>query len=225
MAPILAVMAALLVVGAAVPQPPDQKRESPQVNTRPAPLTSLTVDDIVERIMSFDQDKKGKVTRDDLPERMQFLIDRGDTNKDGALDKEEIRNLATKLAPALGGLADRDQVRVGKGGRPNGFSAGSRPVPGGSARFGIDFGPDTNVMERVVDDLKLSGGKKDLAMAAVKAHQDSVRKLMDQARAELLQKMKEILSEEELNDFKAALVRPRGGSTIIAPPGLQERIP
>jgi hypothetical protein len=35
---------------------------------------------------------------------------------------------------------------------------------------------------------------------------------MDKARAELLQKMKEILSDEELNDFKAALDRPRGAS-------------
>jgi hypothetical protein len=66
-----------------------------------------------------------------------------------------------------------------------------------------------------VDDLQLSGRKTDRAEAAVKAHQENVRKLMDQARAELLQRMKEILSEEELNDFKAALDRPRGGRVFI----------
>jgi hypothetical protein len=69
-----------------------------------------------------------------------------------------------------------------------------------------------------VDDLKLSGEKKDRAMAAVKAHQENVGKLMDQARAELLQKMKEILSKEELEDFKAALDRPRAGTFIVGPP-------
>jgi hypothetical protein len=61
-----------------------------------------------------------------------------------------------------------------------------------------------------VDDLKLSVKKKDQAMAVVKAHQENVRKLMARARAELLQKMKQVLSEEEFKDFKAALDRPRG---------------
>src|SRR5262249_56541676 len=70
-------------------------------------------------------------------------------------------------------------------------------------------------IEGVVEDLKLSGKQKDQALAAVKAHEENVRKLMDQARAELLEKMKEILSEEEFQDFKAALDRPRAGTTII----------
>jgi hypothetical protein len=68
-----------------------------------------------------------------------------------------------------------------------------------------------------VDDLKLSGQKKDQAMAAAKAHEENVAKLMDQARAELLQKIKAILSAEEFEDFKAALDRPRGGTVIVGP--------
>jgi cytochrome c peroxidase len=58
----------------------------------------LTVEQIVERIMAYDKNQDGKVTRDELPERMQHLIEKGDTNKDGALDKDEIKELATKLA-------------------------------------------------------------------------------------------------------------------------------
>ena len=79
-------------------------------------------------------------------------------------------------------------------------------------------GPDPLGLGRVdgvVEDLKLSGKKKDEAKAAVKAHQENVRKLMDQARAELLKKMKEILSEEEFRDFQAALDRPGGGATTV----------
>src|SRR5260370_29187729 len=57
----------------------------------------VTADDIVERILSFDKNKTGKVTKEDLPERMQYLIEKGDTNKDGALDKEEIKQLAAVL--------------------------------------------------------------------------------------------------------------------------------
>src|SRR5262249_3663829 len=107
------------------------------------------------------------------------------------------------------------------------------PGPGAPGGFGVGGalragGP--GAVEGVVDDLKLSGKKKDQAMAAAKAHEENVRKLMDQARAELLQKMKEILSAEEFEDFKAALARPRGGTVIVGPPdgprpgGVQRRI-
>ncbi len=69
-------------------------------------ISTINVDNIVDRIMSFDKDKKGKVTKKDLPERMQFLIDLGDSNKDGALDKDEIKKLVTSRANANGFGAD-----------------------------------------------------------------------------------------------------------------------
>jgi hypothetical protein len=205
-----ALIAPLLFVGVGLTQPPDQKQELPREFVRPAPIT---VDDIVERIMSFDKDKKGKVTKDDLPERMRFLIELGDTNKDGALDKEEIKTLVTTLANAPGGFGgqraltlDRVDARFVPGPRaPGGFGVGGA----------IRGGP--GVIEGVVDDLKLPGKKKDQAMAAVKSHEEIVAKLMDQARADLLQKMKEILSAEEFEDFKAALDRPRGATVIVGP--------
>src|SRR5262249_18170624 len=80
---------------------------------------AVTVDDIVERIMSFDKNKDGKITKDELPERMQGLIEKGDTNKDGALDKDEIKKLATDLA------RDGGFPGFGAGGPPFG-----RPQPG-----------------------------------------------------------------------------------------------
>jgi hypothetical protein len=197
--------AALVLAGAAVAQPPDPKQGPPPGLVQPA---RISVEDIVERIMAFDKNKDGKVTKDELPERMHDLIARGDTNKDGALDREEIKKLAT----APGGFRTR-----------GGFGFGIEgPGPGAPGLFGPGPRvPGPAGIEGVVDDLKLSGKKKDQALAAVKAHQENVRKLMDQSRAELLQKMKEILSEEELKDFKAALDRPRGGTIIIdvGPPG------
>ena len=39
----------------------------------------------------------GPALRDELPERMHGLIDQGDLNKDGALDREELRQLAARL--------------------------------------------------------------------------------------------------------------------------------
>jgi hypothetical protein len=195
-----ALTAALLFAGTAVAQAPDQKADSaPQFFRREAPdqkadsapqffrrprLDGLGVDDVVARLMGFDKNKDGKITKDELPERMQFLIDLGDTNKDGALDRDEIKKLAASRATSR-------------------------------RRVGPDFAP--HGIDGIVDDLKLSGKKKDRAMAAVMTHEEKVRKLMEQARAELLQKMKEILSEDEWKDFKAALDRPTGSTVILGP--------
>ena len=143
----------------------------------------LSVDQIVDRIMSFDKNKDGKITKDELPERMQYLIEKGDTNKDGALDKDEVKALATKLQTE--GIA-------GLGGFP-GFGGGRGFGPGGGA-------------ERALNDLNLSDQKKkDAAEALVKAHEENVKKLMELARSELLLKMKDVLSDEEYKKFKTEL--------------------
>jgi|GEM_PF-5623482 len=211
-----ALIGVFALIGVAGAQPPELKFGPTREGVRPTPLR---VDDIVARIMSFDKNKDGKVTKDELPERMQCLIERGNTNKDGALDKDEIKKLAATLAPSPGafgpggfgvGGATIEGFRVGPGGPggPNvGFGGGQ--VAGGGF-IGPGPGPSPGgAIEGVIDDMKLTGKKKEQAMAAAKAHHENVRKLMDQARAQLLQKMKEILSEEELKDFEAALDRPR----------------
>jgi hypothetical protein len=197
-----ALLAALLLAGATGGQAPDQKEGPPRGFVRRSPIS---VDDIVARIMSFDKNKDGKVTRDELPERMHHLIALGDTNKDGALDRDEIKKLVTARGGTPGGFTN-------VGFRIGGFQVADGPGPGPGP------GLRPGVIEGVVDDLKLSGKKKDRAMAAVKAHQEDVRKLMDQARGQLLQKMQEILSKEELEDFKAALDRLRGGIISLAAP-------
>jgi hypothetical protein len=61
-----------------------------------------------------------------------------------------------------------------------------------------------------VDDLNLSGTKKEKAEEAVKAHQENVRKVTDLARAGLVLKMKDIVSEQELKKFTDALDRQPG---------------
>jgi len=204
-----ALIAALVLGGAGVAQPPQgqppQAKKGP-VRVFPEP-GRLSADDIVERILSFDKNKDGKVTKDELPERMHHLITLGDTNKDGALDREEIKKLVT--AGGFGPRGEFDAFIQKKGigpGRP-----GPGPLCDGPGPLGADLGR----VEEVVDDLKLSGKKQDQAKATVKAYQENVRKLMDQARAELLQKMKAVLSEEEFRDFQAALDRPAGPCVIF----------
>lgn len=175
----------------------------------------LTADQIVERIMSLDKNGDGKITKDELPERMQFLIELGDTNKDGALDKEEIKKLAAKF--------EKEGLPTGFGGpgAPGGRGAGG-PGNRGTGGSGVDGfrgpGGPRNV-ERAVDGLNLSGQKKDKAEAIIKAHEENVRKLQDLAKSDLLQKMKGVLSERELKTFEEALNRQPGPGGPGSPGG------
>jgi hypothetical protein len=163
------------------------------------------VDDVVDRIMSFDKNKDGKVTKDELPERLQYLVEKGDTNKDGALDRDEIRKLAGELA--------NDRSLFG-GGRPGRGRPGAPPGPG-IAGTGLSFG----VIERAVDDLKLSEGKKEAAAAAIKAHKEDARKLTELARSGLKLQMGRVLKAEDLEKFTAALDRQPGVGDRPGGPG------
>ena len=55
---------------------------------------------LVVRLMQFDKNGDGKLAKDELPERLQALFEKGDLNKDGFLDKEEIVKLAAAQAAA-----------------------------------------------------------------------------------------------------------------------------
>ena len=48
---------------------------------------------MVERMMSFDKNKDGLLSKSELPERMQMRFDSMDANKDGFLSKEELSNM------------------------------------------------------------------------------------------------------------------------------------
>ena len=49
---------------------------------------------LAERIMARDANGDGKVTKDELPKSMQFLIRLADANNDGAIDPKEAERLA-----------------------------------------------------------------------------------------------------------------------------------
>lgn len=170
---------------------------------RGGPAQSLGAEAIVERILSFDKNKDGLISIDELPERMQYLMEKGDTNKDGFLDVSEIRKLAADLA--------RDEpLPGGRGGR----GAGGR-----GGLVGVGFPP--RAIERTLDDLQLSESKKTAVAAAVKASHENLSKLTELARADLLVKMDELLTPEDYKKFKAAVDRTPGiGSRPpFAPPG------
>jgi len=58
---------------------------------------------MVERLMASDANKDGKLSKEEIPERLQAMMARGDKNSDGALDKEEIMAIARERAAQGGG--------------------------------------------------------------------------------------------------------------------------
>jgi len=52
--------------------------------------------------MSTDKDGDGKVTQEELPETMQRMLQRGDTNQDGAIDKAEAEAMANAVIDRRG---------------------------------------------------------------------------------------------------------------------------
>jgi hypothetical protein len=97
----------------------DELEQVPLLPSIPPILRTIATDDLIERLMQYDKNGDGKVTKDELPERMHSLIEQGDTNKDGALDREEIKRMAERAGP--GGFPR------GPNGGPPGRQPGGRP--------------------------------------------------------------------------------------------------
>lgn len=51
----------------------------------------------VERLMSFDRNKDGKVSRNEMPEQIRRMLDRADTNNDDAIDEKEARAIESRF--------------------------------------------------------------------------------------------------------------------------------
>lgn len=57
-------------------------------------------EETVTRMMQYDKDSDGKLSKEELPERMQSMLERGDANKDGFLTKDELRALSATQGTA-----------------------------------------------------------------------------------------------------------------------------
>jgi hypothetical protein len=100
-------------------------------------------DALVSRLMKFDKNKDGKLTRDEITdERLLPLFERADANHDGVVTADELKALHAKEGADLG------FGRRGGRGRPdletanNGPPGERRGPPGGAGPDGPGGGPD-----------------------------------------------------------------------------------
>ena len=77
------------------------------------------------RLMEFDENKDGKISKDELPERMQALMTRIDSDQDGFLSKQELESMGGAGGRGPGGAGGRGPG--GAGGRGPGGPGGSSP--------------------------------------------------------------------------------------------------
>jgi hypothetical protein len=60
-------------------------------------LAGLSPAQLRERFQALDTNKDGKLEGDEIPERLQVILDLIDTNGDGALDREELRGMLLRM--------------------------------------------------------------------------------------------------------------------------------
>lgn len=60
----------------------------------PPPAAPPSVQEMTSMLMAFDKNHDGKLQKTEVPERLQGLFERGDTNQDGVLTRDEIAKLA-----------------------------------------------------------------------------------------------------------------------------------
>jgi hypothetical protein len=86
-------------------------------------------DDLVTRMMEFDKDKDGKLTKAEVTdERLHRLFERADVDKDGIVTKEELTALASReQLTNRGGGPGFGPPGGGPGGPPMGMGGPPRP--------------------------------------------------------------------------------------------------
>lgn len=203
---------AMLISSAAMAAAQEEPRVlAPAPNARSILLPSLqlesrvSADDVIARLLQFDRNNDFKIEMDELPERMRTLVVRGDRTDDLMLNISEIRRL-TSLRPEVG--------------------FGFRGPESATYVFGDPFGTFSSRthIDNTIEDLKLEPEATAAAKRVASAFADELEAkalALDEARrAALAERLKSILTDEENENFRAALAR----RPLTKAPGLAEAL-
>lgn len=80
----------------------------------------------VEDLMKLDADKDGKITEKEWSEGTAGFFQKGDLDKDGALDREEVEKLVEQLRPQHEGPGGHDRARGDRPARGDRSAGGER---------------------------------------------------------------------------------------------------
>ena len=108
---------------------------------------------IIDRLEQFDADQDGKLSVSEMPEDLRGMISKNDSNGDGQLDRQELRNAACRQTSNNSGATNNSGSNRNDRGSRNrndrigpGHPAFGRPAAGG--RGGPPRGPDQLLLMR-----------------------------------------------------------------------------
>jgi hypothetical protein len=188
-----------------------QQKKDKTVDVPKDKASSSVADGIVARMMAFDANKDGKLTRKEITdERLLRLFDRADTNKDGVVTKEELSALAKRMAEEAGN-GGRGGFGPGGGFGPPGGPGG--PGGRGPGGFGGPPQPGQIMLPFLQQALKLTAKQK---------------KQLAELQKEVDGKLSKILTDEQkkqLKDMREGFRRGPGGPPPGSPGGEGDRPP
>jgi hypothetical protein len=140
-----------LMASAEATQPPKGKKDGkgdPKGNMSNTEM----IDDIISRMMAFDMNKDGKLTREEITDnRLLRLFDRADLNKDGVVTGDELSAVAKQMVDEFaaegggkggkGGPGGPGDKKGGPGGEKKGGPGGPGGGKGGKGGPGGPGGP------------------------------------------------------------------------------------
>jgi hypothetical protein len=178
--------------GFAGAQPPGGGKKDGPGSDRP---TAGDTKSFVDRMMAFDKNKDGKLTRDEITdERLLRLFDRADANKDGVVTREELEALAAK--EMQGGGASGPGGPGGRFGGPGGGPGGpGGRFGGGGGGFG---GPSVGQV--------LPPFLRDMLEVT-----DEQKKQLDELQKDVDAKLAKILTDEQKKKLRETRERGPGG--------------
>lgn len=142
---------------------------------------------VIQRLLSLDKNADGRISPAEFPERMQALVQRADSDSDGVVTNAEVERLVRLVASA----------------RPNAQSSSAKK---------------TATIADIVNDLRLPQPKHDLAMELAKRYTGGVRNVNNSRElslSDLQGRMREVLDDEEYENFVAAADRLKSNGRFV----------